>query len=177
MISTLLGFERTMEVPDTPHTDSIGSPDIDLSAVISTLDEMSSSFASTHSLVHELNQKFASSDASELDTSEGISLLSLKHHVLLSYMQSLVILSARRVLGETLVARNPPKQTFSDLGRDPRGSGTGDIVDSMIEGRVVLEKIKALEGRMRYQIEKLVRVAQEDQGKGKQDVEASIMNG
>jgi U3 small nucleolar ribonucleoprotein protein LCP5 len=31
----------------------------------------------------------------------------------------------------------------------------------MVEGRVVLEKIKVLEGRMRYQIEKLVRVAEE----------------
>ncbi|THG96778.1 hypothetical protein EW026_g5118 [Hermanssonia centrifuga] len=31
----------------------------------------------------------------------------------------------------------------------------------MIEGRMVLEKIKVLEGRMRYQIEKLVRVAEE----------------
>ena len=32
----------------------------------------------------------------------------------------------------------------------------------MIEGRIVLEKIKVLEGRMRYQIEKLVRVADEN---------------
>lgn len=31
----------------------------------------------------------------------------------------------------------------------------------MIEGRVVLEKAKVLEGRMRYQIDKLVRVAEE----------------
>jgi U3 small nucleolar ribonucleoprotein protein LCP5 len=31
----------------------------------------------------------------------------------------------------------------------------------MIEGRVVLEKIKVLENRMRYQIEKLVRVAED----------------
>ena len=31
----------------------------------------------------------------------------------------------------------------------------------MVEGRVVLEKIKVLEGRMKYQIEKLVRIADE----------------
>ena len=29
----------------------------------------------------------------------------------------------------------------------------------MIEGRVVLEKIKLLEGKMRYQIEKLMQLA------------------
>lgn len=31
----------------------------------------------------------------------------------------------------------------------------------MVEGRVVLEKIKVLESRMKYQIEKLVRVGGE----------------
>jgi len=31
----------------------------------------------------------------------------------------------------------------------------------MIEGRIALEKIKILEGRMRYQIEKLVKAAEE----------------
>jgi U3 small nucleolar ribonucleoprotein protein LCP5 len=34
-------------------------------------------------------------------------------------------------------------------------------VDSMIESRIVLEKIKTLEAKLRYQIEKLVRVAEE----------------
>jgi len=32
----------------------------------------------------------------------------------------------------------------------------------MIEGRIVLEKIKILESKMRYQIEKLVQLAAED---------------
>lgn len=31
----------------------------------------------------------------------------------------------------------------------------------MIEGRVVLEKTRALEGKLKYQIEKLVRLARE----------------
>jgi hypothetical protein len=34
-------------------------------------------------------------------------------------------------------------------------------VDAMIESRIVLEKIKPLEAKLRYQIEKLVRVAEE----------------
>jgi hypothetical protein len=33
-----------------------------------------------------------------------------------------------------------------------------------IEGRVVLEKVKPMEGRMKYQIDKLVRLAQEKEG-------------
>lgn len=88
-------------------------------------------------------------------------MLSLKNHLLLSYLQSLVLLSARRATGDSLTERTSANSPFSTVDREARGSGAGDLVDSMIEGRVVLEKIKVLESRMRYQIEKLVRVAEE----------------
>lgn len=97
----------------------------------------------------------------DLDTKDGISLLSIKHHLLLSYLQSLVLVSAHRVLGHTLKDKTVPALPFSSADRDPRGSQAGDLVDSMVEGRIVLEKIKALESKMRYQIEKLVRLAEE----------------
>lgn len=92
---------------------------------------------------------------------DGISLLSLKRHLLLSYLNSLVLVSARRAIGDPLSERALPSLPFSNPERDQRGSGAGDLVDSMIEGRVALEKIKVLESRMRYQIEKLVRLANE----------------
>ncbi|EGN96197.1 hypothetical protein SERLA73DRAFT_141470, partial [Serpula lacrymans var. lacrymans S7.3] len=38
-----------------------------------------------------------------------------------------------------------PALPFSSTERDARGSGPGDLIDSMVEGRVVLEKIKVLE--------------------------------
>ncbi|KAJ7243400.1 hypothetical protein B0H12DRAFT_1023091 [Mycena haematopus] len=90
----------------------------------------------------------------------GISLLALKPQLLLSYMQSLVLLSAHRALGHTISERSPPTQPFSDPQQSARGADAGDLVDSLVAGRVVLEKVRMLEGRMRYQIEKLVRAAQ-----------------
>jgi U3 small nucleolar ribonucleoprotein protein LCP5 len=45
------------------------------------------------------------------------------------------------------------------------------MVDHMVEDRLVLEKIKVLEGRMKYQIDKLVRVVTEKQS------EQNSMNG
>ncbi|KAG1753433.1 hypothetical protein EDB19DRAFT_1669332 [Suillus lakei] len=87
----------------------------------------------------------------EMDMKEGISLLSLKHHLFLSYLQSL----------NSLTERTPASSPFSTVDQETRGSGIGDLVDSMIEGRIVVEKIKVLESRMQYQIEKLVRVAEE----------------
>ncbi|KAH8833903.1 hypothetical protein DL96DRAFT_1578798 [Flagelloscypha sp. PMI_526] len=92
---------------------------------------------------------------------EGISLLSLKHQTLLSYIQSLLLLSARRTLGHTFTERSTPSESFGSSERTPRGDGAGDLIDSMIEGRLVLEKVKVLESRMKYQIDKLVKVAQE----------------
>ena len=76
-------------------------------------------------------------------------------------MQSLLLVSSRRALGHSLKGRTPPSLPFSTSERDARGSSPGDLVDTMIEGRIALEKIKILEGRMRYQIEKLVKAAEE----------------
>ncbi|KAF5358177.1 hypothetical protein D9756_001853 [Leucocoprinus leucothites] len=100
-------------------------------------------------------------DPQAFDTKDGISLLSIKHHVLLSYLRSLALLSTRRMLGHTLTEREAPKLPFSCPDRDCRGSGAGDLVDAMIEGRTILEKTRALEGKLKYQIEKLVRLARE----------------
>ncbi|KAF8438162.1 hypothetical protein L210DRAFT_3545572 [Boletus edulis BED1] len=84
----------------------------------------------------------------------------LKHDLMLFYLQSLVLLVARRAAGDTLEDRTPASLSFSTAKRDARAwAGVGDLVDSMIEGRVVLEKIKVLENRIKYQIEKLVRIA------------------
>src|ERR1700722_9729175 len=103
---------------------------------------------------------------------DGISLLSLKHHLLISYLQSLTLLSARRALGHSLAVKSPPPLPFISPDRGPRGSGAGDLVDSMVETRIVLEKTKVLESKMRYQIEKLVNLAAEGQ-----EQRASIQNG
>jgi len=91
----------------------------------------------------------------------GISLLSLKHHLLLSYLRSLVLVSSGRALGNTLNGRSTPTQPFSSKDRDARGNKMGDLIDSMIENRTVLEKVHVLEAKMRYQIDKLIRITEE----------------
>jgi len=128
---------------------------LDAASFCSVVDDMTSSISSVRQVVNALRQQ------DNLSTKDGISLLSLKHHLLLSYLQSLLLLSSHRAIGHTLTERSPPTQPFSHLDREARGADAGDLVDSMIETRVVLEKVKALESRMRYQIEKLVRTAQE----------------
>ena len=81
---------------------------------------------------------------------------------MLSYLQSLVIVVSRQILGHSLTERALPDAIFSDVKRAARGVGAGDRVDSMVETRLILEKIRPLEERMKYQIDKLVRMAEED---------------
>ncbi|KDR81501.1 hypothetical protein GALMADRAFT_221364 [Galerina marginata CBS 339.88] len=97
-------------------------------------------------------------DQQTLEVQNGISLLSLKHYMLVSYLQSLVLVTAQRVLGNTLTTHSPPDQHFSTKDRDLRGNHLGDLLDSMIENRIVLDKTEVLESKMRYQITKLVRI-------------------
>ena len=100
----------------------------------------------------------------DLDTQEGISLLSVKNNVMVQYLQNLVLLSAHRALGNSLTERTPPSKPWGDMDRDARGNNGGDRVDAMIESRVVLEKMKLMEGKMKYQIDKLVKLAEEEPG-------------
>ena len=109
----------------------------------------------------QLNNLRKESAPMEFDTRDGISLLSLKHHLMLSYLQAATLLIAQRGLGHSLANRSPPNAPFASSSRPARGSQAGDLADHMVEDRLVLEKIKVLEGRMKYQIEKLVRVATE----------------
>ncbi|EPS96848.1 hypothetical protein FOMPIDRAFT_1167114 [Fomitopsis schrenkii] len=140
-------------------SDEVGSStDVQVQEFCDVLNDMKNGLASVKETIKALQEKHA---ASQLDTKSGISLLSLKHHLMLSYIQSLTLLSARRAVGDSLTERAPPAMPFGAPERSARGAGAGDRIDSVIEARVVLEKIKVLEGRMKYQIEKLVRVAEE----------------
>ncbi|KAJ3843787.1 hypothetical protein EV361DRAFT_883057 [Lentinula raphanica] len=140
---------------------------IDSEQICKLLDEMTASMASARETIGLLKTK----GPSYFKNKDGISLLSLKHHVLVSYLQSLLLVSTRRALGNSLSERNPPPQPFSSSERSVRGAGSGDLVDQMIEGRIVLEKVKTLEGRMRYQIEKLVKAARQQEKVESDDVD------
>jgi len=80
---------------------------------------------------------------------------------MISYIHAATLLSVQRALGHSLDSRSLPNRSFGDRERDLRGHEGGDLVDSLSEGRVILDKVKALELRMRYQIEKLMRLAEE----------------
>ncbi|KAI9021218.1 hypothetical protein DFJ74DRAFT_607266, partial [Hyaloraphidium curvatum] len=76
---------------------------------------------------------------SNIHTKSGLSLLDVKIHALLSYLANLSFFLLLKVDGAR-VEEHP-------------------AVDRMIEARTVLEKLRPLETKLRYQIEKLVKAA------------------
>ncbi|KAJ1934317.1 hypothetical protein GGF37_006409, partial [Kickxella alabastrina] len=75
----------------------------------------------------------------ELATGDGISFLEVKHHTMLSYISNLAYLSLLKLHGKPI--ENHP------------------VISHLIEDRTVLEKMKPLEQRLKYQIDKLLRGA------------------
>ncbi|XP_003382464.1 PREDICTED: neuroguidin-like [Amphimedon queenslandica] len=82
----------------------------------------------------------------EFSTEKGISLLELKFHLMLNYLINLVQIMLLKAKGESIL----PQQ---------EGEGGSLAVDRLIELRVVLEKMRPLEMKLKYQIDKLVKAA------------------
>jgi len=75
----------------------------------------------------------------EMSTDKGLSFLEMKYHMLLSYLINLTYVVLRKCSGERIEG-------------DPS-------IDRMIEIRTVLEKIRPIDHKLKYQIDKLVKTA------------------
>lgn len=85
-------------------------------------------------------------ESKEIDTSKGLSFLEVKYHILLEYITNLSLIMYRKLNGESI----------QDHG----------AIMSLIEQRTILEKMKPVEQKLKYQIDKLVRAAVVGQQEG-----------
>ncbi|XP_034937321.1 neuroguidin [Chelonus insularis] len=98
--------------------------------------EMNKNVANVNILVESLSTR---TDNGELSTNKGLSFLEMKYHMLLSYLINLTYVMLKKCSGEKI---------------------EGDSsIERLVEIRTVLEKIKPIEYKLKYQIEKLVRSA------------------
>ncbi|XP_063610272.1 neuroguidin-like, partial [Penaeus indicus] len=77
----------------------------------------------------------------ELNSSKGLSLLELKNQSFLMYLSNLAYVTLRKLRG-------------AKLENDPS-------IDRLVELRVVLERIRPLEDKLKYQIDKFLKIATE----------------
>ncbi|ORX48868.1 hypothetical protein DM01DRAFT_1291762, partial [Hesseltinella vesiculosa] len=73
----------------------------------------------------------------EMQTSKGVSFLEVKYQVLLQYITELAIFAYAKLCGKQI-------------------NGT-DLIESLVELRVILERMKPIEAKLKYQVDKLVR--------------------
>ncbi|KAJ2228420.1 hypothetical protein H4R99_006189 [Coemansia sp. RSA 1722] len=100
------------------------------------LDVISSQADQVRELVDKLRERV---EEGELATENGISFLEVKHHTMFSYISNISYLSLLKLFGKTI--EDHP------------------AISHLIEDRTVLEKMKPLEQRLKYQIDKLLRSA------------------
>lgn len=112
----------------------VGHPDLPQALVL--LNEMNVSAQHVASLVDNMIDRVRKG---ELTTDQGLSFLEMKYHMLLSYLINLTYVVLRKCSGEKIEG-------------DP-------CIDRLVEIRTVLEKIRPIDRKLKYQIDKLVRTA------------------
>ncbi|CAH9128695.1 unnamed protein product [Cuscuta epithymum] len=105
--------------------------------LIEVLKDMKAGLDTVRSKVQALTSKVK---ANQFPTSDGISYLEVKHLLLLNYCQSLVYYLLRKAKGMSIDGH--------------------PVVRSLVEIRLFLEKIRPIDKKMQYQIQKLTRVSE-----------------
>ena len=111
------------------------------------LDSLKTSLdAATHSIPEESNI---------LPPKDGISLLDVKNELFLSYVQNLAFLIIIKL-------KHASAPEDDESGRDGLANVHEEVVKKLAELRLYLEKgVRPLEGRLKYQIDKVVRAAED----------------
>ncbi|XP_017769528.1 PREDICTED: neuroguidin-B [Nicrophorus vespilloides] len=108
----------------------------DLPQALALLGEMNVSAQHVATLVDNMLQRVRNG---ELSTDQGLSFLEMKYNMLLSYLINLTFVVLRKCSGETIEG-------------DP-------CISRLVEIRTVLEKIRPIDNKLKYQINKLVKTA------------------
>ncbi|CRK93762.1 CLUMA_CG007290, isoform A [Clunio marinus] len=116
--------------------DDYGVQKPDLPQALRLIDEMNDNVKQVSDVVGNMLQRVKSG---EMSTESGLSFLEVKYHMLLNYLINLTYVVLRKCSGQR-------------IEKDP-------AIDRLIEIRTVLEKIRPIDYKLRYQIDKLVKTA------------------
>ncbi|KAJ1987432.1 hypothetical protein GGI25_005911 [Coemansia spiralis] len=105
-------------------------------AVDKRLDAISTQAKQVCGIIDKLRERV---EDGELATGNGISFLEVKHHTMLSYITNLAYLTLLKLHGRQIEDHS--------------------VITDLIEDRTVLEKMRPLEQRLKYQIDKMLRSA------------------
>ncbi|EFE41024.1 hypothetical protein TRV_04222 [Trichophyton verrucosum HKI 0517] len=116
------------------------------------LESLQQSLSSATSSLPALDPSEDNTRASIIPPADGISLLDTKSEILLSYLQNLVYL--------VLLQVRQLSSSTTDSSRRSTEPSQDDVVKKLTELRVYLERgVRPLEGRLKYQIDKVLKAA------------------
>ncbi|CDR87438.1 related to LCP5-U3 small nucleolar ribonucleoprotein involved in maturation of 18S rRNA [Sporisorium scitamineum] len=81
---------------------------------------------------------------------DGISLLTVKNDAMLDYLHHVVAVCIAKISGRSLAASS---------SKADAAQGPADLVQDLVKLRLMLEKLRPLESRLKYQMDKLLRAA------------------
>ncbi|KAL4234732.1 hypothetical protein ACF0H5_006374 [Mactra antiquata] len=108
----------------------------DIQKATALLKEVSAKCEDTTTHIDHLVNKAKNGD---FDTSKGISFLEVKYQLLLSYLTNLTYVMLKKSSGKAILG--------------------DEAVDRLVEIRTVLEKIRPIDQKLKYQVDKVVRIA------------------
>lgn len=118
-----------------------------------------------------LSNEFTTSNAQDSTSAPGISLLDLKNQILTSYLHNLTNLLILRISQATTPGPLSREEEDEQAIPDPSDQR---IVEELVWLRLVFEKLRPIEGRLRYQINKLLKTVEELDQRAFSNPEAEI---
>lgn len=107
----------------------------DVKKAVSLLNEMRHKCEDVTSHINNLVTKI---EDGSLDTSKGISFLDVKYQLLLQYITDLSYVMLRKVRGDSIQGE--------------------EAIERLVEMRTVLEKIRPIDQKLKYQVDKVIRI-------------------
>ncbi|KAL3434525.1 Sas10/Utp3/C1D family-domain-containing protein [Aspergillus tetrazonus] len=126
----------------------------ELQSISDLLETLTTSLSTTGTSLPSTKRE-SPTEVSILPPQDGISLLDTKCELLLSYLQNLVFLML-------LQLRELPSNDASDEKGDDSQSIRAQVTSKLVELRTYLDRgVRPLEGRLKYQVDKVVKAAEE----------------
>ncbi|KAJ3138173.1 hypothetical protein HK100_000051, partial [Physocladia obscura] len=138
--SLLLDDNQTKQIQPEISSQLSATAVADSPVLLKSLASLTAGIKATKLKLDELKHQIPS-----LPTSFGVSLLELKLHSLLSYLTSLSFFILMKLQGKSTANTSP----------------TTPCISKLVELRVVLEKIRPIEAKLKYQIDKVLKAATE----------------
>ncbi|KAI7907191.1 Sas10/Utp3/C1D family-domain-containing protein [Cokeromyces recurvatus] len=138
----------TLEKPIDISTENTTDDSVDFTKLIKDLKKK---IGDMKNQLKPLKQKVKEN---QIQTSKGVSFLEVKYQLMLQYVLQLAYFVQLKISGKQI--ENHP------------------VIESLVELRVILDKMKPIETKLKYQIDKLVRAAMVDRTKQQQETKKEM---